>query len=71
MHYPTQDIAFASFLVQHGVSIVQVARSGRRVSWVFNLSQEELEDYEAKWPLSESARFFTSYQTLKSQLRKP
>ncbi len=68
--FSTQDIAFASFLVQNGLTIQNVLRRGRRVTWEFAADELTLEKLEAMWPSSEAARFFTTYQTLKGQLRK-
>jgi len=68
--YETQDMAFASFLVMNGASISQLGRKGRRVSWLFDLTPERIAELEAAWPSSEVARFHSTYQMLKSQLRK-
>jgi hypothetical protein len=68
--FETQDMAFASYLVSRGHSIVSVKREGRRVFWLFNITPEELDQAESKWPSTEECRFFSTYQTLKNQIRK-
>jgi len=67
--YECQDIAFASFLLLNGHTIHEVKRRGRRVIWVISIPEEDLAKLEADWPASDLSRFFTMYQTLKSQLR--
>jgi len=66
----TQDMAFASFLVGLGHPIKSVVRLGRRVSWEFDISPEDLNTAEARWPSSPESKFFNTYQTLKNQIRK-
>jgi len=66
----TQDMAFAAYLVGLGHRITNVARQGRRVSWVFDVSEEELRSAEAGWPSCPESKFFNVYQTLKNQIRK-
>ena len=66
----TQDMAFAAFLVHIGFPIKTVIRQGRRVSWEFALTDEELSKAESDWPSCRESRFFNVYQTLKNQIRK-
>lgn len=66
----TQDMAFAAFLVHMGHSITNVLRNGRRVSWEFTLTEEELAKVDSLWPSSGESKFFNVYQTLKNQIRK-
>jgi len=66
----TQDMAFAAYLVGLGHRITSVERQGRRVSWVFNISKEDLVSAEASWPSCPESRFFNIYQVLKNQIRK-
>lgn len=68
--YVTSEISFASHLRSQGYKIVQVQRNGRKVSWKFEISSEDLSRVEAAWPQSDDARFWTAYQTLKGQLRQ-
>lgn len=65
----TNDMAFASFLLLKGYSVKAVHRKGRRVSWEFEISPEDISKMEAEWPSSESCRFFNFYQVLKAQLK--
>jgi len=65
------DIAFASYLVLREYQILRVDRRGRKVFWVFNLDQQDLDTEEAKWPSSESAKFYSTYQTLKTHIKVP
>ena len=65
----TPDMAFASFLLFKGKAVKKVHRKGRRVSWEFDITPEELLELEAEWPSSESCRFFNFYQVLKAQLK--
>ena len=67
--YETQDMAFASYLVLSSCTIAEVRRMGRRVVWSFTLETDKLSELEAKWPGSDAAKFFNTYQTLKSQIR--
>ena len=66
----TQDMAFAAFLVGKGFKIANVVRSGRRVSWEFDISDEDLNSTESEWPSSPESKFFNTYQVLKNQIRK-
>jgi len=68
--FETQDMAFASFLVSRGFPIVSVKREGRRVFWIFKITEEELDKAESTWPSTEECKFFNTYQTLKNQIRK-
>ena len=65
------DIAFASFLVLLGHNIDSVNRRGRKVFWVFKVSEEEMSKAEAAWPSSEPAKFYSTYQTLKTHIKTP
>ena len=67
--FETQDMAFASYLVGRGHKLKSVTRSGRKVAWVFELSDEDLSKEESAWPSSEECRFFNVYQTLRNQTR--
>lgn len=66
----TQDMAFAAFLVGLGHRIKNVVRLGRRVSWEFDITEEDLNSAEAQWPSCPESKFFSTYQTLKNQIRK-
>lgn len=66
----TQDMAFAAFLVHSGFVIHNVLRQGRRVSWEFKISEEDLNKLESEWPSSKESQFFNVYQVLKNQIRK-
>jgi hypothetical protein len=66
----TQDMAFAAYLVGLGHKITSVVRQGRRVSWVFDVTDEDLSSAEASWPSCAESQFFNIYQTLKNQIRK-
>ncbi len=63
------EMAFASYLVGLGKKISQVHRKGRKVSWEFEVSPEELSRLEVTWPSSPECRFFNAYQTLKGHLK--
>lgn len=65
------DISFASFLVLEGHGIAQVNRKGRKVLWLFNISEEDMATAEAKWPSCESSKFYSVYQTLKTHIKVP
>lgn len=65
------DISFASFLVLEGHEISQVSRRGRKVLWVFDLTDDDMSTAEAKWPSCESAKFYSIYQTLKTHIKVP
>lgn len=69
--YIITDIAFASFLVQQGHQIKEVGRKGRKVMWTFNMTEDAMSSEEAKWPSSESAKFYSTYQTLKTHIKVP
>ena len=69
--YTISDIAFASYLVQQGHTIATVSRRGRKVMWVFSMTEESMSTVEAKWPSSESAKFYSTYQTLKTHIKAP
>lgn len=69
--FSISDIAFASFLVLQGFEISSVSRRGRKVLWVFSMSDKDMADAEAKWPSSESAKFYSTYQTLKTHIKSP
>jgi len=69
--YIISDIAFASFLVLQGHDIKLVNRKGRKVLWVFQILESEMAEAEAKWPSSESAKFYSTYQTLKTHIKVP
>lgn len=69
--YIITDIAFASFLVQQGYKIHEVGRKGRKVMWTFKMSETSMSAEEAKWPSSESAKFYNTYQTLKTHIKVP
>ncbi len=69
--YTISDIAFASFLVLLGHQISTVKRRGRKVLWVFSMLESEMATVEAKWPSSESAKFYSTYQTLKTHIKVP
>lgn len=66
----TQDMAFAAFLVGKGFKITNVVRAGRRVSWVFDISTDDLNSAESEWPSCPESQFFNIYQVLKNQIRK-
>lgn len=66
----TQDMAFAAFLVHQGHPITRVHRNGRRVSWEFSLTEEDLDRVDSLWPSSQESKFFNVYTTLKNQIRK-
>jgi hypothetical protein len=68
--YVTSEISFAAHLSAQGYPILAVQRNGRKVSWKFQITSEELSQLEASWPQSGDARFWTAYQTLKGQLRQ-
>ena len=68
--FVTRDMAFASYLVQQGHGISTVERAGRRVSWVFEITETDIARVEAAWPSSTESQFFNVYQTLKNQIRK-
>lgn len=65
------DIAFASFLVSEGQKIHNIIRKGRKVAWEFHMNDETMTQLEAKWPSSESAKFYSTYQTLKTHIKVP
>jgi hypothetical protein len=67
--YETQDMAFASYLVCQGCTISKVSRSGRRVMWSFQIPVDRLAALEAEWPSSLESKYFSLYQTLKTQIR--
>jgi hypothetical protein len=69
-NFLTSEISFAAHLRSQGYKIVQVQRNGRKVSWKFEISPEDLSRVEAEWPQSDDAKFWTAYQTLKGQLRQ-
>ena len=69
--YSISDIAFASYLVLLGYSIATVNRRGRKVIWQFNMSPDKMAEAEAMWPSSESAKFYSTYQTLKTHIKSP
>ena len=69
--YTISDIAFASFLVQEGQQITTIQRKGRKVHWVFTIDSDVMSVLEAKWPSSESAKFYSTYQTLKTHIKTP
>ena len=69
--YSTADIAFASFMIMEGLEIQNVQRKGRKVIWHFKVSKEVLNTLEAKWPSSQSAKFYSTYQTLKTHIKVP
>jgi len=69
--YSITDISFASFLVLEGNPISSVNRRGRKVLWVFDMEEDEMAKAEAKWPSSESSKFFSLYQTLKTHIKVP
>ena len=69
--YSTTDISFASYLVLIGTEISAVTRRGRKVIWVFEITSEALSKAEAMWPSSESAKFYSTYQTLKTHIKVP
>lgn len=69
--YTISDIAFASYLVLLGHDISAVNRRGRKVMWVFNIPEESMAEAEAKWPSSEPAKFYSTYQTLKTHIKVP
>lgn len=69
--YTISDIAFASFLVLTGYTIETVSRRGRKVLWVFKMEEKDMSVAEAKWPSSESAKFYSTYQTLKTHIKTP
>jgi len=66
----TQDMSFAAFLIHRGHAIANVIRNGRRVSWEFSLTADELADADSLWPSSVESKFYNVYQTLKNQIRK-
>lgn len=68
--YSISDISFASFLVSLGYSISSVNRRGRKVMWIFEMPQDKMAEAEAKWPSSESSKFYNIYQTLKTHIKK-
>jgi len=63
------DMAFASWLVHKGLEIKKVQRTGKRVSWRFEVSQGEFENLESAWPSSPECGFFNTYQVLKGHLK--
>jgi len=63
-------MAFAAFIVHMGHPLAGVSRNGRRVSWEFTLTEEEIANIDALWPSSGESKFFNVYQTLKNQIRK-
>lgn len=69
--YVISDIAFASYLVQQGQEISNIQRKGRKVYWVFEVDPDLMSTIEAKWPSSESAKFYSTYQTLKTHIKVP
>lgn len=69
--FSISDIAFASFLVSEGQKIQNILRKGRKVSWEFVINEEDMLRLEAKWPSSESAKFYSTYQTLKTHIKVP
>ena len=69
--YVISDIAFASYLVQQGQEISNIQRKGRKVYWVFEVDPDLMSSIEAKWPSSESAKFYSTYQTLKTHIKVP
>ena len=69
--YVISDIAFASYLVLLGYNISSVQRKGRKVMWSFMLLAADMAEAEAKWPSSESAKFYSVYQTLKTHIKAP
>lgn len=38
--------------------------------WVFEMPQDKMAEAEAKWPSSESSKFYNIYQTLKTHIKK-
>jgi hypothetical protein len=69
--FETHDMAFAAYLLSGGHQISTVRREGRRVFWVFTISDEDLSKAESMWPSAAECKFYSTYQTLKNQIRKP
>ena len=69
--YSISDIAFASYLVLTGHNIDEVNRRGRKVLWKFKMTEEDMSKAEAKWPSSDPAKFYSTYQTLKTHIKAP
>lgn len=64
-----QDMSFAAYLVSQGKRITHIHRKSRKVSWEFELSEQELSEFEISWPTSPECRFFNAYQNLKGHLK--
>jgi hypothetical protein len=63
------DMAFAAYLVFRGARISAVHRTGRKVSWEFEISEQDYLVLESEWPSSPSCQFFNTYAVLKTHLR--
>ena len=68
--YMTGEITFASYLVSKGYEIKDIIKTSRRIRWVFNISSEDVAREEMSWPTSESARYNSAFQTLKTHIQK-
>tara|TARA_Y100000310_G_C20222620_1_gene596448 strand:+ start:394 stop:603 length:210 start_codon:yes stop_codon:yes gene_type:complete len=68
--YETFDILFASYLLFLSYELNEVKRKGRRVSWVFIMSDRDIKKAEASWPCSPSFRYSTYLSALKEHLKK-
>jgi hypothetical protein len=68
--FETHDMAFAAYLLSGGHQIHTVRREGRRVFWVFDISDDMLSRAESAWPSAPECKFYSTYQTLKNQIRK-
>lgn len=66
-----QDMFFAAYLISQGKKITHIHRKARKVSWEFELSEEELSELEINWPSSPECRFSNAYQNLKGHLKLP
>jgi hypothetical protein len=69
MKVTVSDMAFAAYLVSMGKVISTVLRTGKKVSWVFDMSEEEYRAIESAWPSSPECAFFNVYTVLKGHLK--
>ena len=69
MKITVSDMAFAAYLVSIGKVISTVLRTGKKVSWVFELTEEEYHAVESAWPSSPECAFFNVYSVLRGHLK--
>lgn len=68
--FKCDNIAFSAYLLARGIPSTSHFQRGRKIVWVFVITQEQLSQAQADWPQSAECRFFNSYLTLKSHLRE-